>query len=228
MTCATSRGSCFLMTAHTLGLSPPRRFRRSLLSKSSHFQTPKRVSELVPSQELDPWSMSLPSTAPRPRRATAGYRYHGAQGSEPQAAQLVQLKASLEQHRLRLAVKSAEIRAVNSRLTICLAQALVEGLRVGTLAETAQLSRTEVRQAGRTFEDLHPTGASRLGQLAEIRSKGDELATLKQSKASVEARLVEIISTARRQRTMDDFELAQLTGFRHDHIRRLTWGKGGN
>lgn len=216
------------MTAHSLGISPALRFRRSLLSTSSHFQTPKRANQLVPSQELGPWPMSLPSTAPRPRTATAGYRYHGAEGPEPQAAQLVQLKASLEQHRLLLAVKSAEIRAVNSRLTICLAQALVEGLRVGTLAEIAQLSRTEVRRAGRTFDDLHPTGVSRHGQLAEIRSKGEELATLKQSKASVEARLVELISTARRQRTLDDFELAQLTGFRHDHIRRLTWGKGAN
>ena len=166
--------------------------------------------------------------APRPRPATAGYRYHGTEVPEPQAAQLVQLKASLEQHRLLLAVKSAEIRAVSSRLTLCLAQALVEGLKVGTLAEAAQLTRAEVRQAGRTVEDLHPTGVSRHGQLAEIRSKGDELVTLKQSKASVEARLMELISTARRQRTMDDFELAQLTGFRHDHIRRLTWGKGTN
>lgn len=109
---------------------------------------------------------------------------------------------------------------------MCLAQALADGVKVRTLAETAHLSRTAVRQAGRTFDDLHPTGGSRHGQVAEIRQMGHELAAMKLSKVSVEARLLELISTARRQRSLDDFELAQLTGFRHDHIRRLVWGKG--
>ncbi len=118
------------------------------------------------------------------------------------------------------------LRGVMSRLNRQLALALEDGLKAAVLAEAAQLSRKEVMQAGLAFDDLHPSGAPARDHLASIHSLGDELASMRLSKAATEAEQLDLLATTRRQGIMDDFELARLTGLRHDQIRRLTWGVG--
>ncbi len=107
-----------------------------------------------------------------------------------------------------------------------LALALADGVKAGPLAEAARLSRREVMLAGLAFDDLQPSGAPTQHHLATVHSLGDELSSIKLSKAATEADRLELLATTRRQGIMDDFELARLTGLRHDQIRRLTWGVG--
>lgn len=107
-----------------------------------------------------------------------------------------------------------------------LAMALEDGLSVGALAEAAQLSRKDVRQTRLVFDDAHPPGTPKQEHLAAVAILGVELAALKQSKSSVEADQLLLLAKTRNQHLLDDFELALLTGLRHENIRKMTWGMG--
>ena len=115
---------------------------------------------------------------------------------------------------------------MTSTLNRQLALALEDGVKAGALAEAAQLSRKEVMHAGLAFDELHPTGTPARHHLAAVHNLGDELSSMKLSKAATEADQLELLAATRRQGIMDDFELARLTGLRHDQIRRLAWGVG--
>lgn len=166
------------------------------------------------------------SATTTPGSAGSGYRYRGNSGLDQQAARLDQLRSTFDRQRQLLAFKADRLRGVTSTLNRQLALALEDGVKAGELAEAAQLSRKEVIHAGLAFEDLHPSGTPARHYLAAVHSLGNELCSMKLSKAATEAEQLELLAATRRQGIMDDFELARLTGLRHDQIRRLTWGVG--
>lgn len=134
------------------------------------------------------------------------------------------LENTFAQHRWILTVKSAAVREAASKLNRALAVALADGLKTGPLSAASLLPRKEVAQAAMAFDDLHPQGIPAQVHVSTVEGLGRELAALKQTKAAAEADQLALMAATRRQRILDDFELARLTGLRHEHIRRLTWG----
>jgi hypothetical protein len=104
------------------------------------------------------------------------------------------------------------------------AQALCDGAAVTALSRITQLSTLTVRRTGLAFDDLQPTGASPADHLRLISQLLRELTALEESKATVEEERRCLLAEASKQRILDDFELASLTGLRPEHIRKMTRG----
>lgn len=215
------------MAARILGMSPPEHFLSSLLVRQQ--ANPRQLNRAIAlsrSQDVRHRPAFATSVAAAPGSSPAGYRYRGSSGLDHSAARLDRLRSSFQQQRQLLAFKSARLRAVTSTLNRQLALALADGVKAGSLAEAAQLSRKEVMHAGLAFDDLYPSGTPARQHLAAVRDLGHEFSAMKLSKAVTEAEQLELLAATRRQGLMDDFELALLTGLRHDQIRRLTRGVG--
>jgi hypothetical protein len=105
-----------------------------------------------------------------------------------------------------------------------IAQALCDGMKVASIAEASELSRWVVRTIGLSSEDLLPAGVPPEQHLAAIGRLKSELAALEQTKATLEAKRLNLLAAARRLGVLDDYELAALSGLQRETIRKMMWG----
>jgi hypothetical protein len=160
-----------------------------------------------------------------PHPADGGYyRYRGRRKPDAAAVQAEQLRRLLKEDRRRISFNASSIRALSVRLNQHVAQALCDGLKMTGLARAAGLSRWAVRTIGLSSDDLAPSGLTAEQQLALISGLKSELAELEESKAALEGRRLKLLAAARRLGTMDDYELAALSGLPSEAIRKMTWG----
>jgi hypothetical protein len=153
------------------------------------------------------------------------YRYRGKPKPDKPGLQAEKIRKLLKANRQRLAFNASSSRPVSARLNQHIAQALRDGMKVTRLANAAGLSRWTIRTIGLTYEDLLPSGQPAEQQLAVIASLKSELAELKESRAALEDRRLNLLASARRLGVMDEFELAALSGLQSDAIRKMTWGQ---
>jgi hypothetical protein len=134
-----------------------------------------------------------------PHPADGGYyRYRGRRKPDAAAVQAEQLRQLLKEDRRRISFNASSIRALSVRLNQHVAQALCDGLKM--------------------------TGLARAAGLSLISGVKSELAELEESKAALEGRRLKLLAAARRLGTMDDYELAALSGLPSEAIRKMTWG----
>lgn len=152
------------------------------------------------------------------------YRYRGTPKPDKAALQTEKIRKLLKANRARLAFVASSSRPLSVRLNQHVAQALCDGMKATTLAKAAGLSRWTIRTIGLSYDDLVPSGEPPENQCLLIESLRAELAQLEKSKAVLEGQRLKLMAAARRLGTMDDFELAALSGLHKEAIRKLTRG----
>ncbi|MEQ4568106.1 hypothetical protein [Paenarthrobacter sp. CAP02] len=105
-----------------------------------------------------------------------------------------------------------------------IAQAIEDGLPVGTVAAVAGENIKAVRTIALAYEELYPSGLPRQAHLSPLRAKSEELRTAEAHRDQILGRREALILMARRKQVCDDLELASLTGLTPDHIRRTVRG----
>jgi transposase len=158
------------------------------------------------------------------RAVTGGYRHRGSRAPQTPDQQRTELSRLLADKQGALRFRSSRIRDLSASLNQMVAQALRDGAPVTALSRITQLSTWTVRRTRLAFDDLQPTGLSPAEHLRLISRLLHELTALEESKAAVEEERRHLLASASKQRIMDDFELASLTGLRPEHIRKMTRG----
>jgi hypothetical protein len=153
-----------------------------------------------------------------------GYSYRGVQRRQALGQQRAELRRLLTDTQGAIRFRSNRIRALSASLNQQVAQALRDGTPVADLARITQLSTLSVRRTGRAFDDLEPTGTATAEHLRAISRLLQELATVEASKAAVETARLQLLAEASKQKILDEFELASLTGLRPEQIRKMTRG----
>lgn len=160
----------------------------------------------------------------RPGNANPGYRYRGKRKHNSAAQQTERVRKLLQHHRQLIHLRSSGVRSVSAHLNQLIGQALSDGLKITVIAEATQLSRSEVRRIGLSFQDVQPAGLSAHEHLKPISMLRSELAALEESKERIARERLKLLAEARRKGLMDDYELASLSGLNHEHLPRMTRG----
>jgi hypothetical protein len=153
-----------------------------------------------------------------------GYSYRGVQRRQAAGQQRADLSRLLTDTQGAIRFRSSRIRALSASLNQQVAQALRDGTPVADLARITQLSTLTVRRTGRAFDDLQPTGTAAAEHLRAISQLLRELATVEDSKAALETERLQLLAEASKQKILDEFELASLTGLRPEQIKKMTRG----
>jgi hypothetical protein len=153
-----------------------------------------------------------------------GYSYRGVQRRQALGQQRAELSRLLTDTQGAIRFRSSRIRALSASLNQQVAQALRDGTPAADLARITQLSTVTVRRTGRAFDDLEPTGTATAEHLRAISQLLQELTTLEVSKAAVETERLQLLAEASKQKILDEFELASLTGLRPEQIKKMTRG----
>jgi transposase len=158
------------------------------------------------------------------KTVTGGYRYRGSQSPQTPDQQRADLSGLLADKQGAIRFRSSRIRDLSASLNLMVAQALRDGAPATALSRITQLSTWTIRRTSLAFDDLQPTGLSPAEHLRLISQLLHELTALEESKAAVEEERRRLLAEASKQRILDDFELASLTGLRPEHIRKMTRG----
>jgi hypothetical protein len=156
--------------------------------------------------------------------ATIGYRYRGSKRPQAPDQRRSELSRRLQDAQSAIRFRSSQIRALSASLNQLVAQALLDGAPAADLSRITQLSVWAVRRTRLPFDDLQPTGVPAGEQLRSVARLLGELKALEESKAAVQEERRHLLAEASKQRLLDDFELASLTGLRPEHIRKMTRG----
>ncbi|MCT9623621.1 hypothetical protein QE394_001496 [Arthrobacter sp. SORGH_AS 212] len=152
------------------------------------------------------------------------YRYRGTPQADPAAARIGEIRDLLEQQRRMISLRSSRLRALFSELNERVAQAVCDGVKVTTIARAAGVPVTAVRGIGLGRDGLYPSGLPAEDQLRTIAGIADEVSAVEAARAAVERHRVQVLADARKQRLLDDYQLASVSGLKHDEIRKMTRG----
>jgi hypothetical protein len=207
-----------LIATPDLGISPELRTRLAL---SVLFKGEEPMAHHQPAAARD----GGPLRPPLRPAVTGGYSYRGVQRRQAAGQQRADdLSRLLTDTQGAIRFRSSRIRALSASLNQQVAQALRDGTPVTDLARITQLSTLSVRRTGRAFDDLEPTGTATAEHLRAISQLLQELTTLEVSKAAVETERLQLLAEASKQKILDEFELASLTGLRPEQIKKMTRG----
>lgn len=206
-----------LIATPDLGISPGLRTRLAL---SVLFKGEEPMAHHQPAAARD----GGPLRPPLRPAVMGGYSYRGVQRRQAAGQQRADLSRLLTETQGAIRFRSSRIRALSASLNHQVAQALRDGTPVADLARITQLSTLSVRRTGRAFDDLQPTGTATAEHLRAISRLLQELATVEASKAAVEAERLQLLAEASKQKILDEFELASLTGLRPEQIKKMTRG----
>ncbi|ACL38458.1 conserved hypothetical protein [Pseudarthrobacter chlorophenolicus A6] len=152
------------------------------------------------------------------------YRYRGSARPDPAAARVGEIRDLLEQQRQMISLRSSRLRALFSELNERVAQAVCDGVKVTTIAQAAGVPVTTIRGIGLGRDGLYPSGLPAEEQLRSISRLADEVTAVEAARAAVERHRVQVLAAARKQRLLDDYQLASASGLKHDEIRKMTRG----
>lgn len=158
------------------------------------------------------------------KAVAGGYRYRGGRPPQSPDQRRNELSQQLLDKQSAIRFRSSRIRDLAANLNVLVAQALRDGAPVTALSRITRLSTGAVRRTGLAFDDMQPSGLPAAEHLRLISHMLHELTALEESRANVEEERRQLLAAASKQRLLDDFELASLTGLRPEHIRKITRG----
>ncbi|MFB8369689.1 hypothetical protein ACFC25_10015 [Pseudarthrobacter sp. NPDC055928] len=130
----------------------------------------------------------------------------------------------LLENRQALSQAAATVRAINTRRNQQIADALWDGVLPTAVASATGTSLTAVRTIGLSYDDMLPQGAHKDAHVATLLSTATELQNAEADKARLEHQRYELIVTAQRLGTYDDYQIAALTGISAPEIKRMVRG----
>jgi hypothetical protein len=162
----------------------------------------------------------------RPTGPRGGYQYRGkaAKTVEPEAPEQPTIQTALRRNRQALSQAVATIRAISVRRNDKIAEAIWDGIPARTVAVAASTTMTEVRSIRAAFDDVLPSGASANVHVAAIESATGQVHLAEADRDRLERLRDQLIVTAHRLQTCDEYEIAALTGITAEQIRRMTRG----
>lgn len=154
------------------------------------------------------------------------YRYQGVPKVDPAGARAKELLGLLLEQRKTIALRSSRLRALTAALHDRVAQAICDGVKVAAIAQVSGMPPTAVRTTARAREDFYPSGQSPMEHLHHIALLANELAATEDARTALEQKRTEVLASARKSRLLDDYQLACVSGLKHEEIRKMTRGKG--
>ncbi|BCW17725.1 hypothetical protein NtRootA9_04330 [Arthrobacter sp. NtRootA9] len=178
----------------------------------------------MPAHHLHRRSTRSPGGGHQQGTPRGGYRYQGTPRQDVAASQALEIRELLAQQRRTISLKSSRLRALVSELNERVAQAVCDGAKVAAVARAAGVPAAKVRSIGLGKDGLFPSGQPAGEQLRAIAGVAEELAAVEAARAAVERTRTQLLADARRLRLLDEYQLASVSGLKHDEVRKMTRG----